>query len=159
MEKKGHLNLVTKVDREVEEFLIASLHEAYPNDGIFGEEGGDIAGVSGRIRVVDPIDGTFNFVWSSQNWAIPIGFYENCQSVFGVICAPVYNWILTGGESVQTIMNGKLIQPLPLFDLSRGSTGLDLHPSVATEGRLEVMACAFLIYFHCQRTDKNSYDY
>lgn len=139
VEKKGHLDLVTKADREVEKFLLASLHEKFPSDGIFGEEGSDIAGVSGRIWVVDPIDGTFNFVRGSQNWAISIGLYENRRPVFGVIYAPVYNLMLAGGESVKTRMNGKPMQPLPLFDLSRGSMSLDLHPSVATEDRLEVM--------------------
>jgi len=126
VEKKGHLDLVTKADREVEEFLIASLQKVFPNDGIYGEEGGDIAGVSGRIWVVDPIDGTFNFVRGSQNWAISIGLYENRRPVFGVIYAPVYNLMLTGGESVETRMNGKPMQRLPPLDLSRGSIGIIL---------------------------------
>ena len=139
VEKKGHLDLVTQADREVEEFLIASLHKAFPNDGIYGEEGGDITGVSGRIWVIDPIDGTFNFVRGGQNWAISIGLYENRRPVFGVIYAPVYNLMLTGGESVKTRMNGKPMQPLPQLDLSQGSMGIDLHPSVATEDRLEVI--------------------
>lgn len=67
VEKKGHLDLVTEADRQVETLLIASLQKAFPDDGIFGEEGGEIAGTSGRIWVVDPIDGTFNFVRGNQN--------------------------------------------------------------------------------------------
>ena len=139
VERKGHLDLVTKADREVEEFLIASLRKLFPNDGIFGEEGGDIAGVSGRVWVIDPIDGTFNFVRGGQNWAISIGLYENRRPVFGVIYAPVRDLMLTGGEAVETLLNGNPMPSLPALDLSQASTGIGLHPSVATEDRLEVL--------------------
>lgn len=139
VEEKGHLDLVTKADREVEEFLIARLLEAFPNDGIFGEEGGDIAGASGRIWVIDPIDGTFNFVRGGQNWAISIGLYENRRPVFGVIYAPVRDLMLTGGTDIEVRLNGKTLPLLPAFNLSRASTGIGLHPSIATKDRLEVV--------------------
>jgi myo-inositol-1(or 4)-monophosphatase len=139
VEKKGHLDLVTKADREVEEFLIASLRRVFPNDGVYGEEGGDIAGVSGRVWVIDPIDGTFNFVRGGQNWAISIGLFENRRPVFGVIYAPVRDLMLIGGETVESRLNGKLFPALPALDLTQASTGIGLHPSIATEDRLEVL--------------------
>lgn len=139
VEKKGHLDLVTKADREVEEFLIAGLRRVFPNDGVYGEEGGDIAGVSGRVWVIDPIDGTFNFVRGGQNWAISIGLYENRRPVFGVIYAPVRDLMLSGGVAVETRLNGKPMLAPPAFDLSQASTGVGLHPSIATEDRLEVL--------------------
>ncbi|WP_309500837.1 MULTISPECIES: inositol monophosphatase family protein [unclassified Neorhizobium] len=88
VERKGHLDLVTEADRAVEEFLLANLKAAFPEDGIYGEEGGEIPGTSGRIWVIDPIDGTFNFVRGGENWAISIGLYENRRPTFGVIFAP-----------------------------------------------------------------------
>ena len=139
VEKKGHLDLVTKADRDVEAFLIASLRKVFPDDGIFGEEGGDIAGSSGRIWVIDPIDGTFNFVRGGQNWAISIGLYENRRPTFGVIYAPVRDLLLTGGEGVETRLNGKPMPFLPVLDLSQAAMGIGLHPSIATEDRLEVL--------------------
>lgn len=138
VERKGHLDLVTDADREVEEFLIASLHKAFPEDGIFGEEGGDITGVSGRIWVIDPIDGTFNFVRGSQNWAISIGLFDKRRPVFGTIFAPARDLMITGGTGIAAKINGKPLPVLPSFDLSRASTGIGLHPSIATEDRLEV---------------------
>ncbi|MCP4384277.1 MAG: inositol monophosphatase, partial [Hyphomicrobiales bacterium] len=62
VESKGHLDLVTLADRDVERFLTDGLRKAYPDDGVFGEEGSNHVGTSGRVWVVDPIDGTFNFV-------------------------------------------------------------------------------------------------
>ena len=139
VEKKGHLDLVTEADRQVEGFLIASLKRSFPEDGVYGEEGGEIDGTSGRTWVIDPIDGTFNFVRGGQNWAISIGLYENRRPVFGVIYAPVRDLMLTGGKDVETRLNDRPLQPIPPLDLSQAAMGVGLHPSVATEDRLEVV--------------------
>ncbi|MGM4914430.1 inositol monophosphatase family protein [Rhizobium sp. 768_B6_N1_8] len=139
VEKKGHLDLVTEADRQVEALLIARLNQAFPDDGIFGEEGGEVRGTSGRIWVIDPIDGTFNFVRGSQNWAISIGLYENRRPVFGVIHAPVRDLTIMGGTTVPARLNGRPIKPLPTFDMSRASTGFSFHPTVSTADRLEAI--------------------
>lgn len=139
VESKGHLDLVTLADRQVEELLIARLMDAFPDDGIFGEEGGDVSGTSGRIWVIDPIDGTFNFVRGGQNWAVSIGLYQNRRPVFGVIHAPVRDLTLVGGDTVPTRLNGRPMRPLPAFDLSRASTGFSFHPTISTADRLEAI--------------------
>jgi myo-inositol-1(or 4)-monophosphatase len=139
VEMKGHLDLVTVADKQVEEFLIARLREAFPDDGIFGEEGGEIPGTSGRIWVIDPIDGTFNFIRGSQNWAVSIGLYENRRPVLGVIHVPVRDLTVIGGNMVPAQVNGTPIKPLPILDMSRASTGFSFHPSVSTADRLEVI--------------------
>lgn len=139
VETKGHLDLVTKADREVEAFLIESLLAAFPNDGVYGEESGEVVGMSGRIWVIDPIDGTFNFVRGGHNWAISIGLFENRRPSFGVIHAPVRDLTLVGGKGVPTRLNGKLVKPLPRLDMSRVSTGFSYHPSASTADRIEVI--------------------
>lgn len=139
VEQKGHLDLVTKADRDVEEFLIASLRGAFPSDGVFGEEGGEIRGVSGRVWVIDPIDGTFNFVRGGQDWAVSIGLYQDNRPTFGVIFAPVRDLLLVGGEETETQLNGRRLPALPELNLSQASTGVGLHPSIASKDRLEVI--------------------
>ncbi|MGB3339103.1 MAG: inositol monophosphatase family protein [Devosia sp.] len=139
VEKKGHLDLVTVADRDVEAFLIESLQAAFPDDGVYGEEGADIAGTSGRVWILDPIDGTFNFVRGGQGWAISIGLYQDRRPVFGVIHAPTRDLMLTGGKWFGTVLNGKPLAPLPPLDLAQASIGIGLHPSVATQDRLEVV--------------------
>ncbi|KEA02978.1 MULTISPECIES: inositol monophosphatase family protein [Rhizobium/Agrobacterium group] len=139
VENKGHLDLVTEADKQVEEFLIASLRKSFPEDGIFGEEGGEIPGTTGRIWVIDPIDGTFNFVRGGQNWAVSIGLYENRRPSFGVIHAPLRDLTLVGGKTIPSKLNGEPIKPLPALDMSRASTGFSFHPSVSTADRLEVI--------------------
>ncbi|RMC37212.1 inositol monophosphatase [Paracoccus alkanivorans] len=139
VEWKGHLDPVTTADKDVESFVITSLREAFPNDGIYGEEGGNVTGTSGLVWVIDPIDGTFNFVRGGQNWAISIGLYDNRRPIFGVIYAPVRNLMFTGGTTVETQLNGKPVPSLPPLDLSRASVGIGLHPSVVTKDRIEMI--------------------
>lgn len=139
IEKKGHLDLVTQADREVEAFLITSLREAFPEDGVYGEEGANISGTSSRLWVIDPIDGTFNFVRGGEGWAISIGLYQDRRPVFGVIHAPARDLMLTGGKNLAPSLNGKPLAPVPKLDLSQASTGIGLHPSVTTADRLEVV--------------------
>lgn len=139
VEKKGHLDLVTVADRDVEAFLIEELRAAFPADGIYGEEGADIPGTSGRVWILDPIDGTFNFVRGGQGWAISIGLFQDRRPVFGVIHAPARDLMLTGGNCFGTLLNGKPLPPLPALDLAQASMGIGLHPSVATADRLEVV--------------------
>ncbi|BCP55558.1 arabinose phosphate phosphatase [Kaistia sp. 32K] len=139
VEQKGHLDLVTEADRAVEDYLTASLQRAFPEDGIFGEERGEIAGSSGRIWVIDPIDGTFNFVRGGQNWAISIGLFENRTPIYGTLFAPVRDLMLSGGLDVPAQRNGKPVPPLPALDLSQGATGIGWHPSVSTSDRVELI--------------------
>ena len=139
VERKGHLDLVTKADREVEDFLIDSLRKEFPDDGIYGEERGELTGSSGRVWVIDPIDGTFNFVRGGQNWAISIGLYEVRRPALGVIFAPVRDLMLVGGDGVPTLLNGEPMASVPALNLLQASMGIGLHPSVSTDDRLEVV--------------------
>ena len=139
VERKGHLDLVTEADRDVEAFLTARLRQAFPDDGILGEEGGEISGSSGRIWVVDPIDGTFNFVRGGQNWAISIGLFENRRPIYGTIYAPVRDLMLTGGMNSPAQLNGKRMGPLPALNLAQGATGIGWHPSISTSERVELI--------------------
>jgi myo-inositol-1(or 4)-monophosphatase len=139
VEAKGHLDLVTAADREVEHFLTERLHALYPDDGIFGEEGAAIEGRSGRLWVIDPIDGTFNFVRGSDQWAISIGLFEDRRPRFGVVHAPARRQMLVGGGEVAPTMNGKRLEPGPSFEPQRGCVGVGLHPAVSPSHQRAVL--------------------
>ena len=139
VQSKGHLDLVTAADQEVERFLTERLHKVLPNDGIFGEEGSSVTGKSGRIWVVDPIDGTFNFVRGGDQWAISVGLYQGGRPEFGVIHAPARHQTLIGGRNLRPTLNGQPLDPTPALVRSRAVVGVSLHPSVPTPVRLAVM--------------------
>jgi myo-inositol-1(or 4)-monophosphatase len=80
-------DLVTDKDRDVEQFLIGKIRKHFPDHHIISEEGfGDhVSAESGVLWLVDPIDGTMNFVHQHRHFAISIGIYENGIGQVGLI--------------------------------------------------------------------------
>ena len=79
---------VTVADREAEQLLRDTLHRAFPDDGFLGEEYGDTPGASGFRWVLDPIDGTRNFVRGIPVWATLVGLEYQGEQIAGVAEAP-----------------------------------------------------------------------
>jgi myo-inositol-1(or 4)-monophosphatase len=76
---------VTEIDHESERFIRQRLLEARPDDAIVGEEGDDHPGTSGVEWLVDPIDGTVNFIYDIPQYAVSIAAVENGQAVAGFV--------------------------------------------------------------------------
>lgn len=74
--KSTVVDVVTEADREVERLIRGRLADARPDDAILGEEGGGQAGGSGLTWVVDPIDGTTNYLYSIPHYAVSIAVVE-----------------------------------------------------------------------------------
>ena len=89
IESKPDLTPVTDADRAVEQLLRQRLRAERPDDEVIGEEyGTEEAGSSGRRWVIDPIDGTKNFVRTVPVWATLIGLLDQDEPVVGVVSAP-----------------------------------------------------------------------
>jgi histidinol phosphatase-like enzyme (inositol monophosphatase family) len=74
---------VTAADRECERLIVGELRAAFPDDGFLGEEGANDAGCSGRRWIVDPIDGTRDFVRGLPTWSNLIGLEADGEVVLG----------------------------------------------------------------------------
>jgi myo-inositol-1(or 4)-monophosphatase len=98
-----------------------------------------VAGRSGRLWVIDPIDGTFNFVRGGDQWAISIGLYQNFEATFGVVNAPVRQQMLVGGHTIAASLNGRPLARARPLDRQRGCIGLGLHPAEPAAERLAVL--------------------
>lgn len=88
IESKEHANdLVTNIDKEIEQFFISNIRKDFPGHRILGEEGygDDIKDSKGTIWILDPIDGTMNFVHQKRNFAISLGIYEDGIGKLGYI--------------------------------------------------------------------------
>lgn len=88
VETKPDLTPVTDADRGAEEALRAALASAHPDDSVFGEEFGGTTASTGRQWVLDPIDGTKNFVRGVPVWCTLIALLEDGVPVIGVVSAP-----------------------------------------------------------------------
>lgn len=85
-EKTRFDDLVTNLDKATQELLITKIKQAYPNDNIMAEENNIHHPISdGNVWVLDPIDGTVNFVVQGANFAVMIAYYENGKGQFGLI--------------------------------------------------------------------------
>lgn len=156
VEEKGHLDLVTRADREVEAFLLAELARLYPEDGICGEEGTQLRPGSARQWVIDPIDGTFNFVRGLDSWAVSIGLYADGRPIFGVIHAPARAETLSGGGDFDVLLNGKPLSPLPILDRKRGVIAVGFSTDTPVDKELAalrfILAELKMSYRHCGST-------
>ncbi|MCG1020489.1 inositol monophosphatase family protein [Sutcliffiella horikoshii] len=86
-------DLVTNIDRETEQFFIERIRETYPEHQILGEEGfGDeLDKLDGTVWIIDPIDGTMNFVHQQRNFAISVAVYEDGVGKIGLIYDVVHD--------------------------------------------------------------------
>lgn len=88
IETKSEANdLVTNIDKETEQFFIHNIKRDFPNHCILGEEGfGDnIQDLNGYVWILDPIDGTMNFIHQKKNFAISLGIYKDGVGILGYI--------------------------------------------------------------------------
>lgn len=85
--KSGRNDLVTKVDKDIEYFFATQIKQMYPNHRMLGEEGfGDhVTDLDGTIWIIDPIDGTMNFVHQQKNFAISLAVYQDGVGLIGCI--------------------------------------------------------------------------
>ncbi|MBM3787564.1 MAG: hypothetical protein FJW30_24680 [Acidobacteria bacterium] len=100
LEDKSDSSPVTDADKECEIYLAAALAEAFPADGQMGEEGLSKPSQSGRTWIVDPIDGTRDFIRGNQQWGLLLGLEENGVPVAGVAHFPILQktyFAYTGG--------------------------------------------------------------
>jgi histidinol-phosphatase len=91
IDSKPDLTPVTDADTTAERAMRSVLGRARPRDGVTGEEFGTAAGAAGRRWVVDPIDGTKNYVRGAPVWGTLIGLLVEDQPVVGLVSAPALN--------------------------------------------------------------------
>ena len=115
-------DLVTTVDKETERFITARLKEIDPTAQIISEEGfGDeVHDLSGRVYIVDPVDGTLNFVKQQTNFATMLACYEDGQPKLGYIMDVMNQTLYHGGPGVGVFKNAHPLTP-PVDRGLRGS--------------------------------------
>lgn len=86
--KSSPTDIVTQMDRAAEDLLVSMILSERPDDGVLGEEGGERPG-SSRVRwVIDPLDGTTNYVYRIPFWAVSVAAEVDGYVVVGVVEAP-----------------------------------------------------------------------
>jgi myo-inositol-1(or 4)-monophosphatase len=108
---KGPGDYVSQADRKAEEIVKAELMRARPEYGFLGEEGGVTEGTDGQHRwIVDPLDGTTNFLHGIPMFAVSIGLERQGQIVAGVIYNPAMDELYTAERGGGTFLNDRRLR-------------------------------------------------
>jgi myo-inositol-1(or 4)-monophosphatase len=86
--KSSESDIVTRADQAAESLIKQRLLAVRPYDGMVGEEGDDLPGSSGVVWIVDPIDGTVNYLYGHPHFAVSIAAEIDGEVVAGVVLAP-----------------------------------------------------------------------
>lgn len=108
---KGPADYVSQADRKAEEIVLAELSRARPTYGFLGEEGGETKGTDGQHRwIVDPLDGTTNFLHGIPHFAVSIALERDGEVVAGVIYNPVTDELFTADRGQGAFLNDRRIR-------------------------------------------------
>ncbi len=133
IESKGPGDLVSEADRNAEHLIRSEISKRFPDDGIIGEEFDRKPDSSGFTWVIDPIDGTANFVRGIPVWCISIACVRGPHTVIGVINDPVHDEMYDCRRNHGTRLNGTIQHVSQGVDLSEGYSGVGFSPKFRNE--------------------------
>ncbi|NNF70724.1 MAG: inositol monophosphatase [Rhodobacteraceae bacterium] len=136
IENKGHQDFVSEADKAVELHVRALIEDAFPDDGIVGEEHAAKPSASGYTWVIDPIDGTTNFITAIPAWTVVLAIVKDRQTQIGVIYDPVHDELYQAEASKGAWLNGERLICPPDASFQRGSIGTGFSNRVSTKGVL-----------------------
>ncbi|GAA1373100.1 inositol monophosphatase family protein [Streptomyces beijiangensis] len=130
--KSSPIDVVTEMDIAAEKLITDFLAEHRPDDGFLGEEGASVEGNSGVRWVVDPLDGTVNYLYGLPTWSVSIAAELDGETVAGVVAAPMR------GETFHAVRGGGAYlgdrslrcRPAPPLDQALVSTGFNYVTTV-----------------------------
>ena len=117
--KSSPTDVVTAADRAVERLLVDGIRAARPDDGILGEEGASTEGTSGVKWVVDPIDGTVNYLYGLPQWAVSIGVEVDGEALVGVVFDAAKDELWTAVRGQGASLNGATLRCSEVQELAQ----------------------------------------
>ena len=137
IQTKAHANdLVSQVDFASEKLIVDAVIDAFPGDSILGEEGSDITGHNGWQWVVDPLDGTLNYLTGAGPWSVSIALQHEQHTVLGLVHDPAVGETFTAIAGEGAMLNDRSIHVSANVALAESIVGLSYNPSLPTKRRL-----------------------
>jgi myo-inositol-1(or 4)-monophosphatase len=133
--KSSPTDLVSDADREAERTIRELLATERPDDGLVAEEGSRADAASGRRWVVDPLDGTINFLYGFPAWAVSVALEDADGAVVGVVHSPIHGetFCAVRGEGASVLSAGERrpvrVRPERPLDQALVATGFSYEPA------------------------------
>jgi myo-inositol-1(or 4)-monophosphatase len=137
--KSTGTDMVSEMDRGAERILVDAIVAARPGDGILGEEGADRPSSTGVRWVIDPLDGTTNYLYGLHHWCVSVGIELHGEPVVGIVSAPALGDRFVGTKGRVSTRNARPIGVSGETDLARAliATGFGYAPARrAAQGRV-----------------------
>jgi myo-inositol-1(or 4)-monophosphatase len=127
--EKGRLDYASEVDADAEKAVIKELKRAYPDYSVLGEESGGQAGKNGRYTwVIDPLDGTSNYLRGFPHYCVSIALVDNGEPTDAVIFDPLRNELFTASRGSGAQLNERRIRVTDRKDLSGATLATGFAP-------------------------------
>lgn len=129
--KSSSTDAVTEADRASEALILEGLRQARPGDAVLAEEGGDVEGHTGLLWVVDPLDGTVNYLYGHPSgWSVSIAVEDEAGPLVGVVFDPPRNETFTAARGEGAARDGQPIAVSSPPNLSQAliGTGFSYDP-------------------------------
>lgn len=149
--RKGQGNLVTGTDILVEKSTIEFLKEEYPDFYILSEESASSSVVSGYTWIIDPLDGTNNYVFGVPFFCVNVALVKDEDVLLGITYDPVRRELFVAEKGQGAFLNGSAIQVSQEKLLRESLVGLDLGYSQEQGEELLQVASALWWQVHCLR--------
>ena len=107
VEEKSRMDFATEVDRQAEAEIVRELRRAYPDHGILAEESGVGGKKSDKVWIIDPLDGTHNYLHGFPHFCVSIGFFDHGDPVHGVIYDPLRDELFTASKGDGAFLNDR----------------------------------------------------
>lgn len=110
VERKGTQDMVSEADRACEDRIVGALQQLFPDDGFLGEERGAKNEGAKATWIIDPIDGTANFLRGIPLWCVSLGLLADNEFVIGVIYNPITEELYAARRGRGATLNGRKIE-------------------------------------------------
>jgi myo-inositol-1(or 4)-monophosphatase len=121
--KTSPTDMVSDVDRSAEAMIFEGIRSERPDDSILGEESGEAFGPSGLRWVVDPLDGTTNYLFGIPHWAVSIACEDASGPFAGVVFDPLRDELFCARRDTGATLNGDPINVSDATDITRALIG------------------------------------
>jgi myo-inositol-1(or 4)-monophosphatase len=148
VERKGTQDLVSEADRACEDMIVGALRTLFPEDGFRGEERGIQNAGAEAVWIIDPIDGTDNFLRGIPFWCVSLGLLAAGEFVIGVIYNPITDELYAARQGQGATLNGRKIEVSKVKSLEQARLGIGF--SYRRPVAPHVQAIKALLDAHCE---------